>query len=284
MAQNYADGQQPGGDKVIYNASQVYELFNKTISAIDVMRFKGEFDASADNPFANGVCESGDTYRVSKSGKYAGFTLNPGDLLICIKDSASNTTAADLKDPDNKFWMVVESNIDGTTLHWINGVPHLVFTNNPDPSGDAFKIFAPTSGGTSGQVLISNGTSAPVWKNSSELDLLSNDWKSKIVGSISVANNGNMTWKAIDGKTTLGSYTPKVTEHIWNISIAGKSNGTNGILTTDTGLAFDTGSSFDGSESKKLILTKASKTAIGGVIVDNRTTDQNDKNFLYPNE
>lgn len=277
MAQNFLDGKNPGGDKVIYSAEQVYSLFNDTISAVDAMRFRGGYTPGETSDFTS--CEAGDTYRVNGPGTYAGITLQTGDLLICIKDSAAGATAADIKNPDNKYWMVVESNINGVTQHMVNGKPYTVYT---DTTNASFDVYAPVTGGTAGYVLISNGDAAPEWKSASGLDLLSNAWKDLIVGTITVANNGNMTWSSLSGKT-LGSYTPDITNHRWNINIAGKSAGTDFALTTGTGLAFaENKINFDGSEARQMILMPATRSAIGGVIIDNRTINPiNNQEFKF---
>ena len=264
MAQNFLAGKNPGGDKVIYSAEQVYSLFNDTISAVDAMRFKGGYTPGETPDFTS--CEAGDTYRVNGPGTYAGITLQTGDLLICIKDSDASATAADIKNPDNKYWMVVESNINGVTQHKVNGKPYTVYT---DTTNASFDVYAPVTGGTAGYVLISNGDAAPEWKSATGLDLLSNAWKDLIVGTITVANNGNMTWSSLSGKT-LGSYTPDITNHRWNINIAGKSAGTDFALTTGTGLAFaENKTNFDGSEARQMLLMPATEQTIGGVIIDN---------------
>ena len=104
-------------------------------------------------------CEVGDTYRVTSQGTYAGQTCSAGDLLICIQDgtgSGLNTAA---------YWTAIEANINGQVKHTVNGTSIYVYSN----STNTFTIYAPTTGGTQGQVLLSNGSAAPTWAAQSTL-------------------------------------------------------------------------------------------------------------------
>ena len=269
MAANFSAGSGPDADNVIYSAGQVYEFFNDRISAVDVMRFKGVFTPGVDADFTS--CEKGDTYRISTPNgltTYAGWKVQTGDLLICIKDSDKDTTAADIKNQDQQYWMVVECNIDGTSTHIVNGQQYTVYT---DSVNNNFTIYAPVTGGTAGDVLISKGSAAPEWVDPKTYDLLSNTLKASLVGSISVQDNGNIEWFSYAG-TSLGKYTPNKDVADWNISITGLSAGTKSALTLDSSFAFENNlDSFDGSAARKLMLMPASRSYIGGVIVDNRT-------------
>lgn len=267
MAGNFADGMNANADKVIYSAGQVYQFFNDRISAAEVMRFKGVFAPGVDDDIT--VCEKGDTYRINTPGgltTYANMQVQTGDLLICIKDSPEGATAADIKNPDNQYWMVVESNINGTATHTINGVGHTVYT---DSVNNNFTIFAPTTGGTAGNVLISKGDAAPEWVDPKGYDLLSDDLKKQLVKTITVNANGSMEWKAFDS-TSLGTYNPDTTNHHWNISINGLSAGVKSALTVGEGLIFEGGKpNFDGQEARNILLQPATKTTLGGVKIDN---------------
>lgn len=154
----------------ILNTQQIVEYVGNAFAANDAMRYKGTITYSNGNYTTHTVagvevqgfptkCEVGDTYRVTSQGTYAGQTCSAGDLLICIQDgtgSGLNTAA---------YWTAVEANINGQVKHTVNGTSIYVYSN----STNTFTIFAPTSGGTQNQVLISNGNAAPVWTNQSNL-------------------------------------------------------------------------------------------------------------------
>lgn len=154
----------------ILNTQQIVEYVGNAFAANDAMRYKGTITYSNGNYTTHTVagvevqgfptkCEVGDTYRVTSQGTYAGQTCSAGDLLICIKDgtgSGLNTAA---------YWTAVEANINGQVKHTVNGTSIYVYSNNTN----TFTIYAPTTSGTQGQVLLSNGSSAPIWTAQSTL-------------------------------------------------------------------------------------------------------------------
>lgn len=154
----------------ILNTQQIVEYVGNALAANDAMRYKGTITYSNGNYTTHTVagvevqgfptkCEVGDTYRVTSQGIYAGQTCSAGDLLICIQDgtgSGLNTAA---------YWTAVEANINGQVKHTVNGTSIYVYSN----STNTFTIYAPTTSGTQGQVLLSNGSSAPVWAAQSTL-------------------------------------------------------------------------------------------------------------------
>lgn len=154
----------------ILNTQQIVEYVGNAFAANDAMRYKGTITYSNGNYTTHTVagvevqgfptkCEVGDTYRVTSQGTYAGQTCSAGDLLICIKDgtgSGLNTAA---------YWTAVEANINGQVKHTVNGTSIYVYSN----STNTFTIYAPTTSGTQGQVLLSNGSSAPIWTAQSTL-------------------------------------------------------------------------------------------------------------------
>lgn len=154
----------------ILNTQQIIEYVGNAFAANDAMRYKGTITYSNGNYTTHTVagvkvqgfptkCEVGDTYRVTSQGTYAGQTCSAGDLLICIQDgtgSGLNTAA---------YWTVVEANINGQVKHTVNGTSIYVYSN----STNTFTIYAPTTSGTQGQVLLSNGSSAPIWAAQSTL-------------------------------------------------------------------------------------------------------------------
>lgn len=154
----------------ILNTQQIVEYVGNAFAANDAMRYKGTITYSNGNYTTHTVagvevqgfptkCEVGDTYRVTSQGTYAGQTCSAGDLLICIRDgtgSGLNTAA---------YWTAVEANINGQVKHTVNGTSIYVYSN----STNTFTIYAPTTSGTQGQVLLSNGSSAPIWADQSTL-------------------------------------------------------------------------------------------------------------------
>lgn len=154
----------------ILNTQQIVEYVGNAFAANDAMRYKGTISYSNGNYTTHTVagvevqgfptkCEVGDTYRVTSQGTYAGQTCSAGDLLICIQDgtgSGLNTAA---------YWTAVEANINGQVKHTVNGTSIYVYSN----STNTFTIYAPTTSGTQGQVLLSNGSSAPIWATQSTL-------------------------------------------------------------------------------------------------------------------
>ena len=154
----------------ILNTQQIVEYVGNAFAANDAMRYKGTISYSNGNYTTHTVagvevqgfptkCEVGDTYRVTSQGTYAGQTCSAGDLLICIQDgtgSGLNTAA---------YWTAVEANINGQVKHTVNGTSIYVYSN----STNTFTIYAPTTSGTQGQVLLSNGSSAPIWAAQSTL-------------------------------------------------------------------------------------------------------------------
>lgn len=154
----------------ILNTQQIVEYVGNAFAANDAMRYKGTITYSNGSYTTHTVagvevqgfptkCEVGDTYRVISQGTYAGQTCSAGDLLICIQDgtgSGLNTAA---------YWTAVEANINGQVKHTVNGTSIYVYSN----STNTFTIYAPTTGGTQGQVLLSNGSAAPTWAAQSTL-------------------------------------------------------------------------------------------------------------------
>lgn len=154
----------------ILNTQQIVEYVGNAFAANDAMRYKGTITYSNGNYTTHTVagvevqgfptkCEVGDTYRVTSQGTYAGQTCSAGDLLICIQDG----TGSSLNTAD--YWTVVEANINGQVKHTVNGTSIYVYSN----STNTFTIYAPTTSGTQGQVLLSNGSSAPIWAAQSTL-------------------------------------------------------------------------------------------------------------------
>lgn len=251
----------------IFNAKQIHEHFKHQLSAVDAMRFKGGFDASNIAGFpAGNICEAGDTYRVTQPGEYAGEKLTPGDLLICIQDNTD--TNKDLNSAD--YWIVIEQNIGGTTTHVINGAGFTVYSDR-NIGEEAFNIYAPTTAGTQDQVLVSTA-GTPTWKDVSALNVLNQSVKSEIAGSLTIGPSGTFTLNAIDSQNkVLSSYTTSIATDTWNININGVANGgTKGKLSLGDGLKFSNPdhTNFGGTDDRTIVLKAATKTSLGGVIID----------------
>lgn len=139
------------------------------LSIVDVMKFKGvitqdgqTYKVTSNGTTTNGfptICEAGDTYRVSLAGgidkgSFAGKeNAQSGDLLICTKDSTSCTNTSD-------YWVLVHTNIHGEGSLKINGTSNSIIFYG---SGSG-TIYAPTGGGTAGQILQARGNNAvPEW-------------------------------------------------------------------------------------------------------------------------
>lgn len=154
----------------LFTTQQIHQIIDASFAANDAMRYKGTITYSNGSYTTHTVagvevqgfptkCEVGDTYRVTSQGTYAGQMCSAGDLLICIQDGTGSelNTAA--------YWTAVEANINGQVKHTVNGTSIYVYSN----STNTFTIYAPTTGGTQKQVLISNGDAAPIWVNQNTL-------------------------------------------------------------------------------------------------------------------
>lgn len=156
----------------LLSTRQIVDYIESSFTANDAMRYKGTISYSNGNYSTSTVdganvsgfptkCEVGDTYRITSAGTYAGQQCSSGDLLICIKDGNGSTLNS------ASYWTAVEANINGSVQHTINGAEYSVYSNGTT----SFKIYAPTTGGTKNQVLVSNGNSAPVWVNQNALSV-----------------------------------------------------------------------------------------------------------------
>ena len=200
IASNISDVQANGtASTTILNTQQIVDYVGAAFAANDAMRYKGTITYSSGSyttHTANGVsvsgfptkCEIGDTYRIASQGTYAGQDCSAGDLLICIKDgtgSSLNTA---------EYWTAVEANINGQVIHKVNGTSFYVYSN----STNTFTIYAPTTSGTEGQVLLSNGDAAPIWANQSSLSV---GTASKVSNALSAGAGLSMSGNTYDGST-----------------------------------------------------------------------------------
>ncbi len=250
--------------ETLFTSKQVTDYFASQLSAVDGLRLKGVIDPNTSSTFPT-VAEKGDTYRIQYSGTYAGQRVEMGDLIICIADDL--TGADTINNRDN--WAVIQGNINGTIEHNINGKGYKVYSPNISVD-DAFDIYAPTSGGTEGYVLVAvDDDTTPVWKHASTIveDLLSQGLGDDILTDVEITTDGKLKLTDWDLNVTTKELTGR-----WGINISGSAYKVDNPLSLSTGLRFNNGAEYNGSEARQIILTPATTSAIGGVIIDNLGT------------
>ena len=156
--------------------ASVYDIkqwIQQSFVANDAMRFKGTISVDLSDNITHNTsgtsvsgfptsCEVGDTYKVTGTTNktLASQNVNSGDMLICIKDgsgSAINTS---------EYWTVVQSNVENLITYNLNGTAFYLYSSE----GRDIKLYAPTTAGAAGQVLVSAGSSkSPIWKNANTL-------------------------------------------------------------------------------------------------------------------
>ena len=156
--------------------ASVYDIkqwIQQSFAANDAMRFKGTISVDSNDKITHNTsgtsvsgfptsCEVGDTYKVTGTTNktLASQNVNSGDMLICIKDgsgSAINTS---------EYWTVVQSNVEHLITYNLNGTAYHLYSSG----SSNIKLYAPTTEGSIGEVLISSGSNkSPVWKNANTL-------------------------------------------------------------------------------------------------------------------
>ena len=156
--------------------ASVYDIkqwIQQSFAANDAMRFKGTISVDSSDKITHNTlgtsvsgfptsCEVGDTYKVTGTTNrtLANQNVNSGDMLICIKDgsgSAINTS---------EYWTVVQSNVENLITYNLNGTAFYLYSSE----GRNISLYAPTTAGASGQVLISSGSGkSPTWVNANTL-------------------------------------------------------------------------------------------------------------------
>lgn len=158
----------------IASAYDTKQWIQQSFAANDAMRFKGTISVDDSNNITHNTsgtsvsgfptsCEVGDTYKVTGTTNktLANQNVNSGDMLICIKDgsgSAINTS---------EYWTVVQSNIENLITYNLNGTAYHLYSSGSAP----ISLYAPTTEGAAGQVLVSSGSKSksPIWKNADTL-------------------------------------------------------------------------------------------------------------------
>lgn len=251
----------------ILNTQQIIDYIGNSFAANDAMRYKGTItyeDGDYYTHTAEGIrnegfptkCQVGDTYRVTTSATYAGQTCEAGDLMTCVKDGTGNSLNA------AEYWTVIQTNINGQVRHTVNGTSIYTYSN----SSNVFNIYAPTTGGTQNQILISNGSAAPTWISQSSIVAggLTDTAKKALLTSVSLSTNGIVSVSV--GGTTKTSSPASGT---WGINITGQANRVANALSTGIGLYMGIeNETYNGSVARTIALKPATKTSLGGVTID----------------
>ena len=249
-------------DTTIFTSKQVQDLIKNGFAANDAMVFKGvlvKSDITGKVNTYNNVPSSGYsagwTYRIAEAGDYAGIKCEVGDFVIAVTDAESNQTEV-----RNSHWSVVQTNIVGTATIKINGVEYQFATNTNQNVSSTF--VAPTTVGSTGQILSTDVNKNLVWVDQSTIDAGKLDGKEAVdfVWDVNTSNDGTIS-------ITKGSNTS--TKSIVAASLKN-------ALTIGTGLKLvDNTTTFDGSVAKELILKPATKTSLGGIMIDNAVGSEN---------
>lgn len=215
---------------------QITKYISNSIKTAETLRFKGGIgykDSSYYHIPVEGVeksgfpenCKVGDSYRIlTNNTTIAGSNdCQAGDMIICIKDTTGAQTGSE-------YWMVIQANIEGTSEVTINGLKYQFYTGSINQPKS---IYAPSTKGTSGNILISSGNNTPIW------------------GTLSISDTGKLT------------VTSDSTTYINQNIIANKLQK---ALKAGVGI---TGNDFDGSSQQTWNLNVASRTTLGGVLIDN---------------
>lgn len=232
----------------IASAYDIKQWIQQSFAANDAMRFKGTISVDSDNNITHNTsgtsvsgfptsCEVGDTYKVTNTTNrtLANQNVNSGDMLICIKDgsgSAINTS---------EYWAVVQSNVENLITYNLNGTPFYLYSSGPNN----IQLYAPTTAGASGQVLISAGSGkSPIWKNANTLVVAQ---AGKVTNALSKGAGLSFKAQGVETSSYNGSATvtiallPATSSTIGGVIIDGGTNSEAYKATTNTsGTAYPT--------------------------------------------
>lgn len=217
----------------LWSSKIISEVINDRIGSSfadqDAMRFKGTMSQTVVGTTTKYVinggtagdfpsAEVGDTYRITSAGLYGvdsdgnAIRCEVGDLLICINDTVSPAT-----------WTVAQTNINGQIEHSINGSKWGFYSND----SESFTIYAPTSAGTTGQLLQSTGAT-PTWVSPTALTV---GTANKTTGTLTFGEGLQATATTFNGSTnnTLKLATATATT-LGGIKIGSNVTLTNGVL------------------------------------------------------
>lgn len=242
----------------LWDSDTIYNEIQKSFLANDAMRFKGTIGIVLNTTnkytingkevdFPSSSAQVGDTYRVVSAGYYADAYCEVGDLLICITNGSSSTAAT---------WTVAQTNINGQVSHIINNQEWHFYSND----SQQLTLYAPTSGGTQGQVLFSNGDTIPTWKNQASItagDILDSA-KTELLNSLTLSYD--------KASSTLVLKSEK-----YNVTKSTQIDVTKKALSTGTGLTMGAGNTYNGDVERTITLLAATYTTLGGVTADSKT-------------
>ena len=224
------------------------------IVANNLMTFKGVIKISSNKFWHQKVGDNSFTEGLPLSGKIGDY------YRIWVEDTAINIvertpqsgdsilciqdyTVNSSADANNKnYWLFLDTNVKGTTTLNVGGTEVKVLSD----SSKTVNIYTPNSKGSDGQILVSAGTDLPVWK------------------TVSVsADNGRFILQIGDKK------------YEDDITAASLHN----TLTFGTGLVTGT---FNGTTNATINLAKATTTSLGGVKIDDGTTNHGNPQVAIP--
>lgn len=173
----------------LVSAADIQAWISQSFSAQDALRFKGVISVSG-TTLTNmpTTCTVGDVYKINGTGTVAGEPVGTGDMLICIKDGSANIN-------DAQYWQVVQDNVEALVTHSFNGTDYHFYSSDSNLS-KGLNIYAPTTAGTAGQMLISSGTGAPTWVNQANIT----------AGKVGYALSVGTGLKLIDSQTNNADY------------------------------------------------------------------------------
>lgn len=150
----------------LVSAYDIKQWIAQSFAANNAMRFKGTI--TVDNAITttteigtvNGFpteCIVGDTYKVlasNASAELIGEPVSTGDVLICIKSGTGNYLN------DSQYWVIVQDNIEHLVTYTLNGTVYRLYAQ----TAGNITLYAPTTYGTSGYLIVSQGQGAsPTW-------------------------------------------------------------------------------------------------------------------------
>ena len=149
-------------DEVLFSALSVKEMVDAKIEhsfkANDAMQFIGGIKLESGNWVTEpnvSTLDSGYTFKATAEFTLGDERVEPGDMLVYI--GADGKAIA--QTVDREQWLIIEGNVKNVSTYNINGVPHLLESQEAKTA----TIFAPTTAGTSGQILYSDGSNEPKW-------------------------------------------------------------------------------------------------------------------------
>ena len=238
----------------------VQSLVNSKIAASDAMIYKGTIGSSGATitSLPDTTAKTGWTYKVLTAGTYAGQKCEVGDMIICLTDGSTSTTAT---------WTVIQTNIDGAVTGPSSSVDSHVVTFN----GSTGKIVK-DSGFTIGKSVPSNAVFT-------DTHYTTNIYAGSGTAANASTTNGNTKVTIADNTTVRRSVTIKgtgattVTSDASGVVTINSTNTTYGVAsTTANGL-------MSSSDKSKLdgIASGANKTTVDSALSSTSTNPVQNK-------